>query len=96
MGGLIFIIPTIAITLFLLFTGKIEYSVNLMIVLFVFFSISGISCTFSRNNAKRGFILGAIALLYTLGSYVAQEYIGISGVFVAFGVLDFLAVSMLL
>ena len=66
------------------------------IVLFVFFSISGISCTFSRNNAKRGFILGAIALLYTLGSYVAQEYIGISGVFVAFGVLDFLAVSMLL
>ena len=38
MGGLIFIIPTIAITLFLLFTGKIEYSVNLMIVLFVFFS----------------------------------------------------------
>ena len=38
MGGLIFIIPTIAITVFLLLTGKIEYSVNLMIVLFVFFS----------------------------------------------------------
>ena len=66
------------------------------IVLFVFFSISGISCTFSRNNAKRGLILGAIALLYTLGSYIAQEYMGIGGVFVAFGVLDFLAVSMLL
>lgn len=66
------------------------------IVLFVFFSISGISCTFSRNNAKRGLILGAIALLYTLGSYIAQEYMGFGGVFVAFGVLDFLAVSMLL
>lgn len=66
------------------------------IVLFVFFSISGISCTFSRNNAKRGLILGAVALLYTLGSYVAQEYMGIGGVFVAFGVLDFLAASMLL
>lgn len=38
MGGLIFIIPTIAIVIFLLLTGKIEYSVNLMIVLFVFFS----------------------------------------------------------
>ena len=38
MGGIIFIIPTIAITVFLLLTGKIEYSVNLMIVLFVFFS----------------------------------------------------------
>lgn len=66
------------------------------IVLFVFFSISGISCTFSRNNAKRGLILGGIALLYTLGSYVAQNVIGIPGTFVAFGVLDFLAVSMLL
>lgn len=38
MGGLIFIIPTFAITLFLLLTGKIEYSVNLVIVLFVFIS----------------------------------------------------------
>lgn len=38
MGGLIFIIPTFAITLFLLLTGKIEYSVNLVIVLFVFLS----------------------------------------------------------
>ena len=37
-GGLIFIIPTFAITLFLLLTGKIEYSVNLVIVLFVFLS----------------------------------------------------------
>ena len=36
MGGLIFIIPTFIITLFLLLTGKIEYSVNLIIVLFVF------------------------------------------------------------
>ena len=38
MGGLIFIIPTFAITLFLLLTGKIEFSVNLVIVLFVFLS----------------------------------------------------------
>ena len=66
------------------------------IVLFVFFSISGISCTFSRNNAKRGFQLLVVALIYTLGSYIAQNQMGISGVFVAFGVLDFLAVSMLL
>ncbi len=66
------------------------------IVLFIFFSISGISCTFSRNNAKRGFQLLVVALIYTLGSYIAQNQMGISGVFVAFGVLDFLAVSMLL
>lgn len=36
MGGIIFIIPTVLITIFLLMTGKIEYSVNLIIVLFVF------------------------------------------------------------
>ena len=38
MGGIIFIIPTFFITLFLLLTGKIAYSVNLVIVLFVFLS----------------------------------------------------------
>lgn len=38
MGGLIFIIPTVATTLILLLTGKIEYSTNLFIVLFVFIS----------------------------------------------------------
>ena len=38
MGGLIFIIPTILTTLFLLFTNRLEYSVNLLIVIFVFIS----------------------------------------------------------
>jgi len=65
------------------------------IVLFVFFSISGISCSFSKSNFKRGLELLIIALLYTAGSYIAEQ-MGISGVFVAFGVLDFLAVCILL
>lgn len=38
MGGIIFIIPTLLTTLFLLFTKKIEFSVNLLIILFVFVS----------------------------------------------------------
>ena len=38
MGGLIFIIPTIITTIFLLLTNKIEFSVNLLIVMFVFVS----------------------------------------------------------
>lgn len=40
MGGLIFIIPTTVTILILLFTKKIEFSVNLLIVLFVFISYS--------------------------------------------------------
>ena len=54
MGGLIFIIPTFAITLFLLLTGKIEYSVNLVIVLFVFLSygLIGFLDDFIRKTNK--------------------------------------------
>ena len=40
MGGIIFIIPTIITTLILLFTNKMEFSVNLLIVLFVLISYS--------------------------------------------------------
>ena len=36
MGGLIFIIPTIAVVIFLLLTNRMEFSENLFIVLFVF------------------------------------------------------------
>ena len=38
MGGLIFIIPTIITTIILLVTDKMEFSVNLLIVMFVFIS----------------------------------------------------------
>ena len=38
MGGIIFIVPTILTTIFLLLTNKIDFSVNLLIVMFVFIS----------------------------------------------------------
>ena len=38
MGGIIFILPTIITTIILLLTNKIEFSVNLLIVMFVFIS----------------------------------------------------------
>lgn len=40
MGGLIFIIPTIITAIILIATNKIEFSVNLLIVMFVFISYS--------------------------------------------------------
>ena len=40
MGGIIFIIPTILTTIFLILTNRMEFSVNLLIVLFVFISYS--------------------------------------------------------
>ena len=73
------------------------------IVLFVFFAISGISCSFSRSNLKRGGLLAAVALLYTLVTYGAQtlvfedtEVLHAGSVFVSFGVLHFLAFCILL
>ncbi len=73
------------------------------IVLFIFFSISGISCTFSRSNLKRGALLAAVALLYSLATYAAQtlifedtEVLHAGSVFVSFGVLHFLAFCILL
>ena len=40
MGGIIFIVPTILTTIFLILTKRMEFSVNLLIVLFVFISYS--------------------------------------------------------
>ena len=40
MGGLIFVIPTVLATLLLLLTGKIEFTPNLLIILFVFVGYS--------------------------------------------------------
>ena len=58
------------------------------IVLVCFFSICGISCTFSRNNAKRGSLLFVIALLLTAVTSAIGEPI-------LFGVLHMLAISIL-
>ena len=40
MGGFIFIIPTILTTIFLILTKRMDFSVNLLIVIFVFISYS--------------------------------------------------------
>lgn len=73
------------------------------IVVFIFFALSGISCTFSRSNLKRGGILAAVALLYTLATYAVQtivfesaEVLYTGSVFVAFGVLHCLAFCILM
>ena len=53
MGGLIFIIPTIITTILLIITNKIEFSVNLLIVLFVFISYSLIGFLDDYLSIKR-------------------------------------------
>lgn len=66
------------------------------IVLVIFFSISGISCYFSRSNFKRGCQLLAVAGAYSLVTIFMEYVLGITGEIVVFGVLDFLACAILI
>ncbi len=66
------------------------------IVLFFFFGVSGISCTLSRSNLKRGAGLASIAIIYSYCSLFAEKVMGINSVITTFGVLHFLAVCILL
>ena len=54
MGGIIFILPTILVTLILLLTGKMEYTTNLGIVLVVFIGYALIGFLDDFLSIKRG------------------------------------------
>lgn len=66
------------------------------VFVFIFFFVSGICTTFSRNNAFRGLKLAVVALLVSAVTYAIDEYMGMSGTFILFGVLHCLALSILL
>ncbi len=56
-----------------------------------FIFVSGISSTFSRNNIKRGFKILCWGLVITAVTFIYSRY-----VFIQFGILHFLGVSMML
>ncbi len=57
----------------------------------LFILLSGVSCTFSRNNLKRGLKLLALAMVITVVTYFYNP-----DMIIVFGVLHFLGVSILL
>lgn len=63
---------------------------------FIFFFVSGICTTFSRNNFFRGLKLALVAVLVSVVTYCLDEYLGFEGSFILFGVLHCLALSILL
>ncbi|KUO50232.1 MAG: hypothetical protein APF76_11000 [Desulfitibacter sp. BRH_c19] len=74
----------------------IEYSSGIVYALgkfsaYLFIIITGISCTFSRGNMRRGLKLIAVALVITIATYLYDPR-----AFIAFGILHFLGVSVLL
>ena len=66
------------------------------VVVFIFFSISGTSCAFSRSNVRRGLILACVAMLYTGATYAAESLFNVGGIRVTFGVLHCYAACILI
>lgn len=62
----------------------------------IFIFLCGISCTFSRSNLKRGIILLGIALGFTVVTVTVMPLIGFEDCEIYFGILHFLAVSILI
>ncbi len=62
----------------------------------IFIFICGISCTFSKNNLKRGIILLGIALGFTLVTAVVMPAMGFVNCEIYFGILHFLSASILI
>lgn len=65
------------------------------VILVLFVGVSGICCSFSRNNIKRGFSLLSIALAFTLVTAFITNVLDIRCLII-FNVLHLLSVSMLL
>jgi len=74
----------------------IEYSTGIVFIIgkaaaYLFIIINAISCSLSKNNLRRGMKILAIAMVITLATYIYDPQ-----VFIAFGILHFLGVSVLL
>lgn len=64
------------------------------IFVFLFLFLVGTSCAFSRDNTKRGALLGAVSVVFTGATFVLREF-GIMQDGVVFGILQCIAMSIL-
>lgn len=65
-------------------------------VLFVFLGLTGVCCSFSRSNLKRGLKLLIAALALTAGTFVMGKVTGDRDITIVFGVLHCIAVALIL
>ena len=65
-------------------------------IVFGFLGITGICCSFSKSNIKRGLKLMGVSLLLTLGTFIAGKVVGEPDMTIAFGVLHCIALSLIL
>ncbi len=65
------------------------------VVLFIFFSLTGVCSSFSRSNLKRGGKLMAVAMLLTLFTFIIGKIADYRNLTIVFGVLHCIALSLL-
>ena len=65
-------------------------------VLFVFLGLTGICCSFSRSNLKRGLKLLAAAMVLTAGTLAVGWLVGDFDITITFGVLHCISVTLIL
>lgn len=65
-------------------------------IVFLFLALTGICCSFSKNNLKRGLMLLGISLLLTLGTYIAGLIINDVNITIMFGVLHCIALALII
>ena len=61
---------------------------------FLFLFLVGTSCAFSRDNTKRGALLGAVSVIFTGATFALREF-GIMQDGIVFGILQCIAMSIL-
>ena len=62
----------------------------------IFIFVCGISCTFSKNNIKRGLIIFSVGMGFTVATCIIMPKIGFEELGIKFGILHFLGVSVLI
>lgn len=75
--------------------GQIYWTFWEPLVLSIFVGISGVCCTFSRNNVKRGLKLLIVGIVITVATYFADKFFDL-GCFILINVIHVLAISILL
>ena len=65
------------------------------IFLAFFLGLTGICCSFSKSNLKRGLKLMAVSLALTAGTYLIGEFIGDPDIMITFGVLHCMALALI-
>ena len=65
-------------------------------IVFLFLALTGICCSFSKNNLKRGLMLLGVSLLLTLGTYIIGIIINDVNKTIMFGVLHCIALALII